>query len=611
MLKVKAHAKSIDGKSIQIVLYNPATGVVQSTHTINEAPTKTAPEGQKSGIHHVEEFMDKYHRSNPDDGMVSYTIENFAEMSAMPGSDVDEWEQGSGLVEPLVEVESGKEIKTATGNEPKIKTSDDGRPSLEGMTLTVGNKPSSEDPHSVVRNASAAADAAAAAAAAADYFGVEGPFPAPDLDPPSPEIKVKSSPGPISQLPPFMTGDQTAGSLNPNELAIELLEYGNLLNETSLVAGTDFRLPADIFDQNDQSAPPADNPEDSEGPTTAENQTSEDPDAVAPPSPKRKRAVQTDGVPKEVEVKLSTMTKKEAIRNRGIGGDPIAEPVPAFVQTKTERVISHKYNTWIVMGRDRADPEKASMASGYGGRGNTQCGAIDIVVGRMSPNPKSVAADGKRVSVDPIFNLTKKGKDVLCDAARIYISQKTDVDKNFKLKAGRVGNSEDPRSAIAMKADGIRIMAREGIKLVTHADKMNSQGGTITRVRGVDIIAGNQTTGPKFDLQPMVKGNNLRECIEEMSKVLGEVCGTLANVCVNVAELDVALSTHFHPSPFFGVPTLPSPTAMPTCIKSLVSLASVDMFSTSAQKFNLARIKSLYTGDGAKKSIRSKHNNVN
>jgi len=35
------------------------------------------------------------------------------------------------------------------------------------------------------------------------------------------------------------------------------------------------------------------------------------------------------------------------------------------------------------------------------------------------------------------------------------------------------------------------------------------------------------------------------------------------------------------------------------------------MFSTAAQKFNIARIKQLYTGPGAKKPIRSKHNNVN
>ena len=587
MLKVKAHAKSVDGKSIQIILYDPSNGSVKGTHTINEAPTLTAPEGQMSGVQHVEAFLDRYHQSNPDDGVVAYTVENFARMSVMPGTELEEWKEGSGLVEPIEEVGSAKEIKTPTGNEPKVIAAEDGTPAIEGATVVV--KPPPDNPESPE------------AERLRRMTSAENPEDVILADATS--VMIKSSPAPIGQLPQFMSGDpEWYVGMTPEEMAEELENYGNLLGETILVAGDDFSLPDD-FRGEEPAIPPA---EPTPEPEPEEEKTPEDPDAKAEPQPKKKRAVQTDGISKDAEAKLSTMSKKEANRNKGVGGDPIVEPVPGFVQARTEKVISHKYNTWIVMGRDRADPDKASRASGYGGRGNTQCGAIDIVVGRMSPRPLSVGRDGKKVSVDPIFNLAKSGKEHLCDAARIYISQKTDVDKNFRLAKGRVGMAE-ARSAIAMKADGIRIMAREGIKLVTHADKMNSQGGTITRIRGVDIIAGNNEN----TLQPMVLGNNMRECIEEMAQVLSEVCGTLANVCTNVAELDTALSTHFHPSPFFGAPTLPSPTVMPVAVASLIKLASVDMFSTAAQKFNIARIKQLYTGPGAKKPIRSKHNNVN
>ncbi|HAI43961.1 MAG TPA: hypothetical protein DCM40_40625, partial [Maribacter sp.] len=128
MLKVKAHAKSVDGKSIQIILYDPSNGSVKGTHTINEAPTLTAPEGQMSGVQHVEAFLDRYHQSNPDDGVVAYTVENFARMSVMPGAEMEEWKKGSGLVEPIEEVGSAEEIKTPTGNEPKVITSEDGTP---------------------------------------------------------------------------------------------------------------------------------------------------------------------------------------------------------------------------------------------------------------------------------------------------------------------------------------------------------------------------------------------------------------------------------------------------------------------------------------------------
>lgn len=592
MIKVKAHAKSIDGKTIKVVLYDTASGRVLSQNDIDAAPTRTAPEGQMSGIQHVEAFLDQYHRSNPDGGMVSYTIENFAEMSAMPGSTP---ETAGGLVEAYTE----EELKTATGSEPKIKTSEDGRPSFEAMTVVVEDRSLKTEEGFTLHDGPPEIQAT---------IGPAEP----------PEVKIKKAPPPIGQLPQFIAGmdrnTSTPADLDPQALAEEVEDYGSLLGETGLVAGNDFSIPNSFFDDRGEperiTASEAASTEDadSEGNPDTDVDEERDKEAKRPPAtPKRKRAVQSKGISKEAEAKISTMSKKEADRNRGIAGDPHAlDPCPGFVQARNEKVISHKYNTWIVMGRDRADPEKASRASGYGGRGNTQCGAIDIVVGRMSPNPTSVGEDGKRTEVDPMFNLTQKGDQVQCDAARIYISQKTDVDKNFNLKAGKVGLAE-ARSAIAMKADGIRIMAREGIKLVTRADKMNSQGGPITKIRGIDIIAGND----EKSLQPMVLGGNMRECIEDMASVLSEVVGTLSHVVSNVAQLDAALSTHFHPSPFFGAPTLPSPTLTPVAIASLVKLASIDTFSAAAQKFNIARVKQLYTGPGAKKPIRSKYNNVN
>lgn len=52
------------------------------------------------------------------------------------------------------------------------------------------------------------------------------------------------------------------------------------------------------------------------------------------------------------------------------------------------------------------------------GKGIHKHGSIDIVAGRMASKPK------EDVFVDPNFGV---------DAARINISQKTDVDKNFSL----------------------------------------------------------------------------------------------------------------------------------------------------------------------------------
>ena len=78
------------------------------------------------------------------------------------------------------------------------------------------------------------------------------------------------------------------------------------------------------------------------------------------------------------------------------------------------------------------------------------------------------------------------------DAARIYISQLTNVDTNFGISEGKTGLLK-ARSAVAIKADGVRIVAREGIKLVTQTDVVNSQGGLspINDIYGIDLIAMN------------------------------------------------------------------------------------------------------------------------
>ena len=73
---------------------------------------------------------------------------------------------------------------------------------------------------------------------------------------------------------------------------------------------------------------------------------------------------------------------------------------------------------------------------------------IDIVVGRLGGQSPEVNEDGEMLMVNPNFEL---------DSARIYISQRTNVDENFNIAAGKVGNFEN-RSAIAMKAGYDRLL---------------------------------------------------------------------------------------------------------------------------------------------------------
>ena len=109
----------------------------------------------------------------------------------------------------------------------------------------------------------------------------------------------------------------------------------------------------------------------------------------------------------------------------------------------------------------------------------------------------------------------------------------------------------------------------------------------------------------------MVLGDNMQKCVGEMAEMINNLIGALQATINNVAQLDVALASHVHISPFFGAPTLPSPNGAPMCIASLIELVSVESFSSAAQKWNVNTFKWKYLKQGSPLTIRSKYNNVN
>lgn len=296
---------------------------------------------------------------------------------------------------------------------------------------------------------------------------------------------------------------------------------------------------------------------------------------------------------RSVQERLSKVSTDQTSLAKGIGGDPLYEAVPQLIKTHSEKVYENGHNAAIVLGRDRP----ASRLSGYGGRGDTQAGSIDIVAGRMGFQSKSFTSSGKRVWVDPDFTN---------DAARLYISQKTDIDDNFKLAAGRVGISKT-KSGIALKADGIRIIAREGIKLITKVDDHNSQGGDIQSITGIDLIAGNDDS----DLQPMVKGNNLREALKRLTLHVDKLNGIVDSLLMAQMTFNTALTSHFHFSPFFGLPTTPSPPVVAAGIKTMIDHLFQTKRSLIMHKVNLSMFKHTYFSPSGGKYINSRFNNVN
>ena len=247
----------------------------------------------------------------------------------------------------------------------------------------------------------------------------------------------------------------------------------------------------------------------------------------------------------------------------GLNNDIISEPIPSFDVAPCEKVISNNSNAWIVLGRDRP----SNVASGYGGQGSTGASSIDLVVGRRPLKPD--------LEVDPNF---------ISDAARIHISQRTDVDTNFGLVKGSVGKVEG-RSAIGMKADEIRIVARGGIKIITEGrGTFNAQDGKITSTVGIDLIAGNDDgpMGPLLDfrtpgtiapsnefLQPIPKGYDLANALEEIVDMLDDVAAMVAETTNGLIKTNIALSAHYHPV-FIG------PITAPPVVGTLLALSSIN-----------------------------------
>lgn len=277
----------------------------------------------------------------------------------------------------------------------------------------------------------------------------------------------------------------------------------------------------------------------------------------------------------------------------GVACENLREPIPTYNEAPCENVVKGRNNSYIVLGRDRP----GSRASGFGGAGETQASMIDLVVGRMGSNPREVDEDGEVIMVDPNFNI---------DSARIYISQKTNIDDNFFLADGTIGKSR-VRSGIGIKADSVRIIGREGIKLVTRTDELNSQGEPVDFVKGIDLIAGNDDS----DLQPLVKGGNVKEALERIVNHIDNLNGIVHRLMVVQAEFNSTLANHWHVSPFYGQPTQPSVPAQNAGASAISNLLGGVQTSLMSHKSNLVNFETKYLSQSGDKYINSRYNNVN
>tara|TARA_B100001250_G_C19812872_1_gene796648 strand:+ start:1130 stop:2176 length:1047 start_codon:yes stop_codon:yes gene_type:complete len=245
--------------------------------------------------------------------------------------------------------------------------------------------------------------------------------------------------------------------------------------------------------------------------------------------------------------------KKETIHQEVAAGDtPPVLPSDAgvfhtnvrekriFYKKAPNEYVVNNAGAYIVLGTDRT----GTLAEGNGALGAQKASSIDLVVGRMSSVKKGEGLkDGAHVG--PSFS---------GDAARVYISQLTQLDKAFGLAAGVSGHLGSA-AGIGIKADDVRIVGRRSIKIVTGRQKGvtgNGKGGEPTalgdwmhqRAPTIELIAGNHTESryvfgglknpvEKINtLQRACLGSNTTDGLKELVALVGQLWSATYNLAL-------------------------------------------------------------------------------
>lgn len=263
----------------------------------------------------------------------------------------------------------------------------------------------------------------------------------------------------------------------------------------------------------------------------------------------------------------------------GVNSTAMSEPMPEYLAAPCEKVIAGANNTYIILGRDRP----FDRASGKAGRGESHCGMVRIIAGLQGYDAKAVNQEGKKLFADP---------DLEKDAASIYISQKAVIDDYLSLatEPNQTIDPDNPKSAIALKADEIRVVSRQDIKMVTVTDKKNAQGGDIQSTYGIHLVGGNKAE----DLEPMVRGDQLVKYLKKLQEEISKLNGIFAGYIDYQRNINEAFFLHYHDVLPNLLLTMPPFKAWPQTLDGMTKHFSRSLRSLVTQKANLSTLEENY-----------------
>jgi len=192
---------------------------------------------------------------------------------------------------------------------------------------------------------------------------------------------------------------------------------------------------------------------------------------------------------------------------------PDIDPQPIIRKAPKGNYLEGEYGAFVILGKDM---------DGKGGLWDqTGAGAIHLVAGPMSADPRN----------DRYYQTNFKS-----DAAKILITQKGNVDEYLSLPPGSIGDIKS-KSAIALNADSTRVCARSSIKIVAGTDTVNSKGAQKFSRGLINLIAMTHPT-EGINMQPVVKGQNLVDCLNGILDYIGIIRNEMYNFLEYQGEIN-------------------------------------------------------------------------
>ncbi len=267
-----------------------------------------------------------------------------------------------------------------------------------------------------------------------------------------------------------------------------------------------------------------------------------------------------NNLPTFTPTKFADKEINDIVKKGGVEGkfcSKLREPVPRFQNAQCEKVITQtnvinpssgkaENNCFIVLGRDRS----SGLYTGCGGEGMSSCGMIDLVVGRYAINSAfEIKKTGKPIGSDELV-----GPNFVTDAARVYITQKAlNIDEYFGIT--NTSDGIENKSAVAMKADNIRVFARNTIRLfcggtqncegLPKTGEPTSTGGPLAKPK-IELVIGDEKL-----LQPAVLGTNLLNYLNLVENEFTKIKLDLGAIVEQLAAINSAVGILTMGSPVF------------------------------------------------------------